>query len=49
MDKFVKWEPTPCWMRQTRLKWYFDERGVLMKTRVARKKADRGAWILCNS
>ncbi len=26
------------------LAWYFDSHGVLLHTRVARRKADRGCW-----
>ena len=44
--KFTKWIDGP-WMYlvNPHLAWYYNTHGVLLHTKVARRKADRGAWI----
>lgn len=44
----VAWEP--AWMRliKQKLAWYFDKRGMLLYTRKAKRKADRGGWKECS-
>ena len=45
-SRFTKLRDTPGWLLShgTRLSWYFDRHGGLIKTKVARRKADVGAW-----